>query len=441
MNRRGLWSNTDYVKFWSGESTSQLGNQVTLLALPLVGVITLHATPFQMGVLNAASYLPFLVLTLFVGVYVDRVRRRPVMVFSAIGRALVLLSIPILFWTDALNMGFLYLAALVLGVLTVLFEVTWQAYLPSLLAHEELVEGNSKLQVTTSAAQVGGPAVGGWMVGLLGAPVALLVDVVTFVVAAGTMLSIRHQEPAPKATGPDSSREPVLKSIRKGLKFTLGNRWLRPCVLEAGTYNMFWLVLETSFLLYAARELHLSVTLIGVVLGGGAVGALIGSTLAVRLADRLGVGPTVSLSMLMGCASPLLIPLAGGPRPALVGLLILSFFIGGAGTTIANIQVVSLRQAITPAAMRGRMNASYRFVSWGTVPVGALLGGWLGGVIGLRSTLLVGALGILASALWIVFSPIRTLRTIPEVPEPYAPEQFDEAAPSVADAGIEQEQK
>lgn len=412
MSRRGLWGDADYVKFWSGESVSQVGSQVTLLALPLVGVLTLHATPFQMGVLNASSYLPFLVLTLFVGVYLDRVRRRPVMMASAVGRALVLVTIPVLHWAGLLRMEYLYPVALVLGVLTVLFEVAWQAYLPSLVSRDDLVEGNSKLQVSTSVAQVGGPALAGWLVAVLTAPVALLVDAASFVVSFAVLAAIRHREPD-REPAAEQDREPVLRSIAVGLRFTMGNRWLRPCVLEAGTYNLFWLVLETAFLLRAARELGMSATLIGVVLGGGAVGALIGSTLAERTSERLGIGRTVSLAMVTGCAAPLLVPAAAGPRPLVVTVLFVSFFVGGAGTTVANIQVVSLRQAITPDAMLGRMNASYRFVSWGTVPLGALLGGWLGGTVGLRGTLLIGALGVLASVVWIIASPIRSLVDIP----------------------------
>ncbi|HST63618.1 MAG TPA: MFS transporter [Mycobacteriales bacterium] len=412
--RASLWRNPDYVKFWTGESVSQVGSQVTLLALPLAAVLTLDASPWQMGVLNAASYLPFLLLTLFVGVWVDRARRRPAMVASALGRSAVLFSIPLLSAAGLLGMGYLYAAAFVLGVLTVVFEVTWQAYLPTLVDRDELVEANSTLQVSTSAAQVAGPALAGWLVALLTAPVALLVDACSFLVSTATLAAIRRPEPAREVPAADGTpKEPVLRSIRAGLRFTLGDARLRACVLEAGTYNLFWLVLETTFLLYATHRLGMSPTLIGVVLGGGAVGALLAATVAGRLSARLGIGNTVTLSMVVGCAAPLLVPLAGGPRPVEVGLLVLSFFVGGAGSTVANIQVVSLRQAITPDSMLGRMNASYRFVSWGTVPVGALLGGWLGSAAGLRAALVVGAIGVLASALWIVFSPIRSLRELP----------------------------
>lgn len=409
-----LWHNADFLKFWGSDTISQFGSQVTVLALPLTAVFSLSATPLEMGFLNAASYLPFLVLTLFVGVWVDRVRRRPIMLVSSLGRGLVLTSIPLLHSTGHLTMPYLYLAALLLGALTVFFEVTYQSYLPSLVPPEDLMEGNGKLQTSASAGQVGGPAIGGWLVGLFGAPSALLVDAVSFLFAAAGLAAVRAKEDPPT---PAAERKPVFREIGGGLRYTFSSRWLRPCVLEAGTYNMFWLVLETAFLLYATRELHLSATVIGLVLGGGAVGSLLGAMLAGRIGKHLGPGATISVAMIIGCGAPVLVPLASGPKPVVIGTLILSFLIGGFGTTLANIQVVTLRQTITPKEMLGRMNASYRFVAWGTVPVGALLGGALGDTIGLRATLFVGAAGLFVAALWIVFSPIRTLRVMPLSPD------------------------
>jgi MFS family permease len=398
---------------WSGESVSQFGNQVTVLALPMTAVLTLDSGPLAMGVLNAASYLPFLVLTLFVGVWIDRVRRKPILVLSSLGRGLVLASIPLLHAMGVLTIQYLVLAALVIGVFTVFFEVTYQSYLPSVVDSEQLVDGNSKLQTSASAAQVGGPALGGGLVGLLGAPAALLVDAVSFLFSTGSLLAIRTKEKAPEPAG---ERRKVLHDIREGLRFTFGNRWLRPCVLEAGTYNLCWMVLESVFLLYATHRLHLSASMIGVVLGGGAIGALLGSVMPKWLSKRMGLGTTVSVSMLVGCAAPILVPFAAGPKAVAIPVLVLSFFVGGVGTTVANIHVVSLRQTITPPQLLGRMNASYRFIAWGTVPLGALLGGVLGSALGLRPTLFVGAIGVFASALWIVFSPIRGLREMPKAP-------------------------
>lgn len=405
-----LWRNADFLKFWGGDTVAQFGSQVTLLALPLTAILTLDATAAEMGVLNALSYLPFLVLTLFVGVWIDRVRRRPVMVFGALVRAVVLGAVPLLAALHLLSMGPLYVAALLLGAGTVLFEVTYQAYLPSLVDQDDLIEGNSKLQVSASSAQVAGPALAGVLVQWLTAPVALLVNAASYLVSALSIVAVRRREPEPE---PSNEQRRIWQDIGVGLRFTLGNRSLRACVLEAGTYNLFWLVLETVFLLYATHRLGMSASSIGLVLGAGAVGALVGAMVASRLSERFGVGTTVSAAMIIGCAAPILVPLAGGPVVLRFAVLVVSFFIGGAGTTVANIQVVSLRQALTPNTMLGRMNASYRFVAWGTVPLGALLGGVLGSTVGLRATLFVGAAGIFAAALWIVFSPVRGIRRLP----------------------------
>ncbi|MFC5663899.1 MFS transporter [Kitasatospora misakiensis] len=408
--RRSLWGHRDFTVFWAGDTVAQFGSQITLLAIPLTAAVTLQVDARAMGVLNALSYLPFLVLTLFAGVWADRSRRRPVMLVSTVCRAIVLAGVPLLYAADLLTIGWLSFAALLAGVFTVLFEVSYQAYLPSLVDREDLLEGNSKLQVSASVAQVAGPALAGWLAGWLSPQDAVLISAIAFAVSAtGLGLVRRREEPPERAR----DRRPVRREIAEGLRFTFGNRVLRACVLEAATYNMFWLVLETVFLLYATRERGMSAGTVGLVLGGGAVGSLVGSLLAKRISERLGVGPTVSLAMVVGCAAPVLVPLAGGPRPLLLALLVLSFFVGGVGTMVANIQVVSLRQTITPNALLGRMNASYRFVSWGVVPVGALLGGWLGGGIGLRPTLFVAAAGLFASALWIVFSPIRAMRELP----------------------------
>ena len=409
-----LRGNRDFVIFWAGDTVAQFASQITLLAVPLTAAVTLHVDAGTMGVLNAASYLPFLVLTLFAGVWADRYRRRPVMLVSTLCRAVLLSLIPLLFMLGRLNTGYLIVVALAVGVCTVLFEVTYQSYLPSLVDRDDLMEGNSRLQVSASVAQVGGPALAGWLAGWLTPQTAVLVSAIAFAVSTLGLALVRKREPAPERP---AELPPVRRQIAEGLRFTFGNRALRACVLEAATYNMSWLVLETVFLLYATRDLGFSAGLVGLVLGGGAVGALVGSLIAKWISDRLGLGDTVTLAMLLGCAAPVLVPLASGPRAVTVGLLLLSFFVGGAGTMVANIQVVSLRQTITPNAMLGRMNASYRFMSWGVVPLGALLGGWLGDSIGLRPTLFVGAAGLFASALWIVFSPIRAMRELPPAPD------------------------
>lgn len=407
-----LWRDADFLKFWSGDTIAQFGYQVTLLALPLTAVLTLHAGAVDMGLLNAASYLPYLLLSLFTGVWIDRVRRRPVMVVSALGRAAVLLVVVLLSVGHRLDFAYLYGAALLLGGFAVFFDVTYQAYLPSLIEKDDLMEGNSKLQGSTSAAQVGGPALGGWLVHLLTAPTALVANVGTFLVSAVSLLAVRKREVRPE---PPAQRRPIRKDIAEGLSFAFGEPSLRACMLEAGTYNLFWMVMQTVFLLYAVGTLHLSPGTIGLVMGGGAVGSLVGAVVANKFTTRLGFGPSVTIAVLTGNAALILLPAAFGPSAAVIAFFLVGYFINGAGTTISNIQVLSLRLTMTPNEMLGRMNASYRFVATGTVPLGALLAGVLGTAIGLRTTLLVGAVGLIGSSMWLVLSPIRSVRQLADV--------------------------
>lgn len=406
-----LWRDADFLKFWAGDTVAQFGYQVTLLALPLTAVLTLHASAGDMGLLNAASYLPYLVLSLVAGVWIDRVRRRPVMVISALCRAAVLLAVVLLADAHRLGFGDLYGAALLLGVFAVFFDVTYQAYLPSLIEKDDLMEGNSKLQGSASAAQVGGPALGGWLVHLLTAPTALAVNVGSFAVSALSLLAVGKREPRPEP----AARRRMRADIAEGLRFAFKEPSLRACTLEAGTYNLFWMVIQTVFLLYATGPLHMSTSSIGLVLGGGAVGSLLGAVVAKWFTNRLGFGLSATVAVVIGNCALILLPLASGPGAAVIALFLFGYFVNGTGTTISNIQVLSMRLTITPSEMLGRMNASYRFVATGTIPLGALLGGALGNAIGLRATLFVGATGLVCSSMWLVFSPIRSVRDLADL--------------------------
>jgi MFS family permease len=418
---RSVWRNGDFLKLWGGETVSQFGVQITTLALPLVAILVLDATPAQVGALNAATYLPFMVLTLFAGVWIDRRRRRPILILANAGRAVLIGVIPLLYLLSALTMPALYGVTFLVGVLTVLFELSYQSYVPSLVERDSLIEANSKLQLSASAAQIGGPGLGGLLVQVLGAPIALLANALTFMVSVFSLTTIKRQEPATEPPeGSEAQR--VWVDIKEGLAFTWSDARLRPCALEAATYNLFWMAFETAFLIYVARTLDLSAGLIGGIISCGAVGAFAGAGLAERTARRLGIGPTILYAMILGCAAPVLVPLASGSQPIVVAVLVLSFFLGGAGTTVANIHVVSMRQTITPHRLLGRMNASYRFLAWGVVPFGAGLGGGLATVIGLRPTLFVSAVGLIGAALWVLFSPVPRYRTLAdmEVAEPAA---------------------
>lgn len=407
----GLWRNSDFLKLWGGETVSLFGTQVTVLALPLTAVLTLEASPAELGFLNAARFAPFIAVILFAGVWVDRHRRRPVLIQTNAVRAVLIALIPLAAFLDLLRMEVLYVVGFSVGVLTVFFDLAYQSYLPSLVSRAQLTEGNSKLQASASAAEVGGPGLGGVLVQVATAPYALLIDAGSYLFSALALSGIRKGEPEP---GEESDRLPAWAAIREGFSFTLRNPHLRPIAGEAATFNLFEQAIMTVFVVYAVRELDFSAGLLGLVISIGAAGAFLGSVLASFPERRYGLGPTIVGSMVVACSVPLAIPAISRATPLGVLLLALTFFIWGLAVAVSNVHVVSLRQAVTPDLLLGRMNASYRFFTYGAIPLGALLGGLLGETIGLRPTLLVGALGLLLALLWILLSPLGRLRELPE---------------------------
>ena len=403
-----LWRHRDFLKLWLGETVSEFGSQVTLVAMPLAAALVLRATPAEMGILAALEMLPFLLISLPAGVWADRLHRRPILISADILRALVLLAVPIAGLTGHLSMPLLYVVAVIAGVGTVFFDVSYMSYLPALVERDNLIEGNSKMELTRSAAQLAGPGLGGLLVGLIGAAQAILADSLSFFVSALMLLIIRKPEPAP---APRDERRHMVHEMREGLGVVLGNPILRAIAATTATSNLFSSMAFAVLFLFATRDLRMDAVHIGVALALGNLGAMVGALAAGRAATRFGVGNTLMVGIFVGAAASLLVPLAE-PATALPFLVIAMLF-GSAGSTTYNINQVSLRQSITPDRLQGRMNASMRFIVWGTMPIGSLLGGALGTLIGVRGAIAVGAVGGLFTVLWLVFSPVRSLRTPP----------------------------
>ncbi len=390
-----LWRNRDFLWLWTAQSISQLGSEITGLALPLVAILVLDASTFAVAALSVVAWAPLFAFSLPAGVWIDRLPRRPLMIVADWGRALLLATVPAAYFLDALTLGQLYAVALAGGTLTMLFDLTYQSYLPTVVERGDLGEGNSKLEVSRSAAHVVGPGLAGVLVSALTAPYAILLDAVSFVASALSLGRIRRPETPPaRAT---KGRQAFWADLVEGLRFTLPNPIQRPIIVFVAGSNFFTNILFALYLVYAVRELELSATTIGLILSIGSIGSLIGALTANRFARWLGIGPALIAVSAAGGLGQVLVPLASGPLtiPFLVaanvlfGFFVLNYFV----------TAVSLVQAVTPDHLLGRANASRRFVVQSMIPLGALVGGVLGTLIGLRPTIAIGAIGAAVAVL------------------------------------------
>lgn len=428
QQRRSLWRHPDFLKLWAAETVSQVGTQVTQLALPLAAIVVLQATAFEVALLGTIAFLPFILLGLPAGVWVDRLRRRPILIAGDLGRAAMLASIPLAYAAGVLTIWQLYVVAFVVGCFTVFFDVAYQSYLPSLVDREDLVDGNAKLELSRSGAALVGPSIAGVLIEWLKAPVAILIDAISYVGSALFIFLIRKHEPAP--VHPDvqagGERPGMRQDIAEGLRYVGGHRQLRLIAVCTATSNLFSSVVFAIALVYFVRDLGLSAGVIGVIFAIGNLGFLTAAVVATRTERWMGLGRAIIVGNALGTLGIFLIPLAT-PATA-VPLLVVEGLLVGFGTVVYNVNQVSYRQAITPERMQGRMNATMRFIVWGTMPIGSLLGGALGTAIGLLPTIWIGAIGGLLSMIPVLLRPIRTLRTIPSSPEEYAAHEVEFAA-------------
>jgi MFS family permease len=426
--RGGLWRHRDFLKLWSAETISQFGSQVDDLAIAFVAIVVLDASAFEVAVVGVLNFLPFILFTLPAGVWVDRLRRRPFLILGDFARAALLATIPIAYLADALTLWQLYVVVFLTGVCTVFFDVAYQSYLPSLVERDQIIEGNAKLQISQSAAQVGGPGLAGGLVQVFTAPYAVLVDAISFLGSGLFLLGIRTAEEAPARETADDGKRSLVAELKEGLRFVLGNPNLRAQAGCTGTSNFFSNVAFAIILVYLVRDLELSAGIIGVAFSIGSVGSFVAAFSAMRLTKRFGIGPTTIAAGFLWGPSTLLIAFAPAGNAA-IPFLIAAVLFGGFAIVVYNIIQVSYRQAICPPRLQGRMNSVMRFIVWGTIPIGALVGGVLGSWVGLRETIVIGGIGGSLAVLWIVFSPQRHLR---EMPEPIADERIPrEAGPTM----------
>ena len=423
----GLWRHPDFLKLWSAETVSQFGTQISQLALPLAAIDVLHASAFEVAALSTVEFLPFLLVSLPAGVWVDRLPRRPILVIGDLARAALLVSIPIAYFFDALTIWQMYGVGFLVGIAPGFFDVAYQSYLPALVERQQIVDGNGKLEISRTTAQFGGPGIAGLLIGWLKAPVAILLDAISFLVSALFIFAIRKHELARADRAPHRR---MRVELREGLSYVLRHPYLKNIAACTALFNFFGSMTFAIVIVFARRELDLGPSAIGLAMMLGNIGGLLAAVSSARLTARLGVGRTIIATAIVGGPMFLAIPFAPHGHLALA-VLVPAWIIGAFSGVAYNITQISLRQAITPERIQGRMNSVMRFIVWGTIPLGSFTGGVVASQIGLKPTLIVGGIGACLPFLPVLFSPVRNVRDMPEPIE-------DEAEPELVAVAVEQ---
>jgi MFS family permease len=418
MHFTGLWRHPNFLRFWAGEIISLFGSQITDYAFPLTAIFLLKATPVQMGILTAAGTLPML-LSLFVGVWVDRLPRRPIMIISDLGRAVLLATVPLVVLGGMLRMEYLYVLAFCSGTLSLFFDIAYQAYFPSLVPRDRLIEGNSKLEMGRSLAQITGPGLALVLVQVLSAPVSMVLDAASFAISGLLLSSIRAKISPPIKTKHTTN---LRREIREGIDIVVNSPLLRPIAAASLTLNFFGGLHDALFLLYVLSA-GLPALYIGLYVAVGSISGLFAAVINTRITKRLGLGPLIISGAFLIGFSWLAFPLIGLIPPIAVVLLIWKALVGGFGNATYNVSITTLSQAIIPDSLLGRYSATISFFSFGLLPLGAVVGGFLATQIGLQNAFLIGTLGSLTAFIWPIFSPLRKL---------YRPSTIDETRSSMS---------
>jgi MFS family permease len=406
-----VWRNRNFRRYWYGHSVSQFGDRVTELALPLIAVLTLDASPGQLGVLTAATWLPNL-LSLIIGSWADhQLHKRRILVSADLFRAFVLLVVPVAYVLDAVTFPLLLVVALATGLGSVFFNTSYPPFFVTLVTKPEYVDANAKLSISRSGSFIAGPAIGGVLVQVLSAPVTLIVDAVTFLYSALVIGRLDLPDRPVEA----KTDEPLRRRVLKGARFVLSDRYLRAGLGCSTTINFFTFMMFALLVLFASRDLGLSAGVIGLALGIGSLGGLLGATIAPALSRRFGVGPMVVVGAVLFPLPFGLLVVAGGDTWLGATFLVAFEFVAAIGVMIFDINLNSIQASVVPDGMRSRVSGAYSTVNYGCRPLGALLGGFLGETIGVRETFLVATIGGVASVLFLVWSPIPAVRDVDEL--------------------------
>jgi MFS family permease len=410
-------ANSDFAKLWAGQSVSLIGTQVTLFAMPLVAIITLRASVFDIGVLNALRFVPVIIGSLFAGVLLDRRRRRPVLIACGLGNAVLIGLVPIASAAGRLSIGLLYVVVTLVGALNMTFDIGAMSYVPSLVDAADLSEANGKLQASAAFAGIAGPGLAGLLVGLVTAPITLSADAISYLFSAAGLLSIKKQEPAPAKA---DQRLSIRQSMAEGMRAVYGSKLLLGLLTQGAAVNLFFGIFTTVFAVYAIRVLHLTPFKLGLVVGAAAAGSLTGALTGGRIRNALGFRRTMIITTIGECAAPVILLFPRNASVLTVVVMMAAQFVYGVNLTIGNVIVITVRQVVTPKHVLARMTATYRMLLFGIAPVGMLAGGVLGSAFGLRSALVIAVLTMLLPILWIFFAPVFRLARMPEGPPPDA---------------------
>ena len=410
-NFGGLWLSASFRRLWLSLTVTSFGAQITNLALPLTAALLLHATPMQMGILVALETLPFALFSLHAGVLLDRVRKLPVIIAADVGRGIALLAIPVTAWFGVLSMEILFAVGFLCGMQNVVGGAAYQVLLAQMAGRKRLVEANAKVTLGETSAALVGPGIAGGLIQLLTAPFAIALDAMTFFASALMLRRIK----APSDVARDGGNGGVWQEIGEGLKLVWGNRTLWGLAWLAGMWQFLHHMQVAVLILFATRDLGLSAGAIGICFVFGGAGCVLASASAERLSARFGIGPVIVHGLILSAFGWQAYGLISGPPWLATLLLGTAMLVFDFGAILYAINYLSLRQAITPDRLLGRMTATMRFVTVASAPIGSLVGGALASQIGLRSTLLaVGMLGLLLSAAAVLWSPVRRHRSLPE---------------------------
>jgi MFS family permease len=421
--RSTLWHNTNFLNLWSAETVAQFGAQLSIVAIPLIAALTLKSNALEMGLLAASGQAPRLLIGFFAGAWVDRLRRQPIMQAMDFGRALTYLIIPLAALMDALSFELLLAVAIIGGCQAVFFDAAWAAIIPHLVERRHLSDANGKLMASVSLAQILGPALAGTLIAWMTGPMVMVITALTFALSGWFITRIRTTETRPGRDAAKPSR--ILHEVKEGFGELLGSDIVRPLTTSAAVLNLGGFMFLSVYVLYLADDLGLSPKGIGLVFASGGIGALAGSMMAAPLARRFGVGRTILVGAVVFGTANLLVPLAILVPDHALPLVVASETISWLSLQVFNINRFSLRQALTPDHLLGRISSSTMTIVGGVQMIGSLLGGIIGQVFSVHTSLIIGTIGMFLAAWWIWDSPIPAIREMPEHPE----EAFVEAEP------------